>query len=531
MRREAADTFRTAADVLGPEPARQQLLQLAAEAQAAWQGGGGWQQLECSLYALNLVWGRQRSQQLDEAAAAGEVHAASAAVAAALRADTPKLAGTALTLLGGIAEQLALLQGQPVLQQLLDLLVQLVQLTGDEKLSRNAATTCYRLAGCRPLAMALVAGHPGFSNALCGCFVAVGGMQQRAQQGEDLCTAQFLLRAICSLAAAAAESGGQAAAANGAELLLQLLRQPAGSAQAALAAAAAATADEQRQQQLKQAALHVETIAVALEAVSGGSNTGGRSSPLALQLPSLLSHFSSLLQQAAVAAVAAAQQEHPQLMQVVCRVAAAAAATPAASTSLELVQTFAAALPHPCVLLTLAELASSHVDSSSTLPLQAAISASIQAAAAQHAEEPDWQPAVLCLGTACLQRLPAAAADGPTLDALLAVAQHSMRSYHRDVCEHVLRFTVALCGIGTAVAASQPSATGPAPTNAAAVQHLRQLLDGGGLGAALVLQLLLAAAGSMPPYMVVQVADTLHCTWQATGDRCGEGPGRAALRR
>ena len=571
VRREVADTFRAAADCAGPRAMRQQLLQLAADAQAEWQGAGssgssssgGWQQYECCLYAFNLVWARQRSQQREEEAAA-EVRLAAEAVAAALQPAAPKLAGTALTLLGGMAEQLPLLladqqpqeqqqsgeqqrlgEQQQQLPRLLALLLQLVQQPGDARLSRNAATCCWRLAGSRQLAAALAARHSSWGDALCHCFVAAGGMQQRARVGEDLTTAQFLLVSICQLAtaAAAASAEGSATAEAGSELLQQLLSQPAAAADAALTAAAAAGGEQQHQQHLEQAALQVETIAVALEAVAASaagssSSSSGRDSQaggLVQQLPRLLGSLGSVLHRAAASAAAAgAAPCAPQqalLLQAVCRVAAAVAATPAADVALDLLQPLVAAPQHPRVLQTLAELAahspasessSGGANSGSQQRLQAAVSGSIQAAAAQHSSDCGWQPALLALGEACLQRLPAVAADAATLDALLSTAQHSMRSYHRSVCEQVVQFSEALCSIGC-----QRRRAGAAPAPAAgpaAAQHLQQLqrrLDGGGLGSALLLGLLLAAAGAMPPYMVVAIADALHRTWQVVGtDRC-----------
>jgi hypothetical protein len=561
VRREAADTFRAAADCAGPQQIRQQLLQLAADAQAEWQGAGssgssGWQQYECCLFALNLVWARQRSQQGEEEAAA-EVRRAAAVVAAALQPAAPKLAGTALTLLGGMAEQLPLLladqppqeqqqlverqqlveQQQQPLQHLLALLLQLVQQPGDTRLSRNAATCCWRLAGSRPLAAALAAHFSSWGDALCHCFVATGGMQQRARVGEDLTTAQFLLVSICHLAtaaaAASAEGSATAEAANG--LLQQLVSQPAGAADAALAAAAAAGGEQQQQQHLEQAALQVDTIAVALEAVAAsaaGDSSSGRDSQagsLRQQLPCLLASLSSVLHRAAAVAAAAGPAcaaQQAALLQAVCRVAAAVAGTPPADVALDLLQPLVAAPQHPRVLQTLAELAarspasesSSSSNSGSLQRLQAAVSGSIQAAAAQHSSDCDWQPALLALGEACLQRLPAVAADPATLDSLLSTAQHSMRSYHRAACEQVVQFSEALCCIGC-----QRRRAGVAPASAADpaaalhLQHLQRRLDGGGLGAALLLGLLLAAAGAMPPYMMVQIADALHRTWQAIG--------------
>lgn len=550
VRREVADTFRAATDCLGMPAARQQLLQLAQQAHRAWQAGGGWQEFECALYALNLVWSKQRSVS-PGAACAAEALQVAALVAAALQPGVPKLAGTALTLLGGMAEQLPLLEGaqthrqqqpheqqqQPPLLRLLSLLVQLLQQTGDEKLSRNAATCCSRLAAHGPLAALLVTRHPGWSDALCSCFaVAAGGQQQQLQPGQDQPASQFLLSAICHLAAAgaeasiAAEASPAAAGQCGSQLLQQLLSQPAAAAEAALAAAATASTAEHRQQLLSQAALHIETIAVALEAAAGGSTgiSGSKEGPttncLAEQLPSLLSSLAGVLQHAAtVAATAAAAQlpGEPQLLQALCRVAAAAAATPAASAGLQLLQPFAAAPQDPCVLRSLTSMAGSIYLQASVCQVHQAVSSCIQASAAQHADDPDWQPALLHLGEACLRHLPAVAADAAPLDALLTVAHHSMRSYNRTVCEQAVSFAEAVCCGGSSGQSIAGGAAEHVAAGTAARQQLQQRLDAGGLGTALVLGLLLAAAGAMPPYMVIAIADALHRVWRTVGtDRC-----------
>ncbi|EFN58851.1 hypothetical protein CHLNCDRAFT_140709 [Chlorella variabilis] len=558
VRREVGDTFRAAADCLGPRQTRQQLLQLAGEAAVA----GAPLQQECCLYAANLIWGRQRSPEAHEAAE--EVRQAAAAVAAALRPATPKLAGTALTLLGGMAEQLPALvqreavvkgpngrqQGSGLLARLLEVLLQLVQLPSDEKLSRNAATCCYRLTGSRQLAAALAAQHPGWGEALCGCFAAAGGMHQRPQEGEDLSTAQFLLVTICRLSAAAAgEAGGAPHSQQCAALLRQLLGQMAAAADAALdAAAAAPPGGAQHQRQLEQAALQVESIAVAIEAVANSCSSaaqGDRGGAAGLQyLPVLLTSIERVLRRVAAAGCAAQQVPDPGRGQprqpqqhLLHHLAAAVAPTPAAGTGLDLLHPLVAAPQHPCVLQTLAQLASSRLgggsSSSGSGPsqqLQAAARSSLQAAAVEHGSDPDWQPAILALGESCVRWLPAVAADGATLDALLCTAQHSMRSFHREACERAVQFAEALCCVGcpprhsradgASAAPSPPHATQPpaaaAAAAAAAHQHLRRCLDAG-LGSQLVLGLLLAASGTMPAYMMAPVAEVLHRTWQAVG--------------
>ncbi|KAL4442927.1 hypothetical protein ABPG77_008418 [Micractinium sp. CCAP 211/92] len=573
VRREVADTFRSAADCLGPQRARQQLLQLARQAQAAWHAvggaGTGWQQLECCLYALNLVWSRQRDES-QAGQAAEQVQQAAEAVAAALQPAVPKLAGTALTLLGGMAEQLLLLlpalgqsesgkqQGDAILSQLLCLLLQLLQQSADKKLSRNAATCCHRLAGCRPLAAALATRHPGWGDELCRCFAAGGGMQQQAQ-GEDLSTSQFLLVSVCRLAAASATSGeaggtaeadcsgrSQQAGSSGGSLLRQLLGHVGAAAEAALhAAGQAPPGSAQQQRALGQAVAQVETVAVALEAVAGG---------MAHQLPDLLAWLEGVLHLAVAAAGGdpRGQQrgqercgQQPALQEAVCKVAGAMAASPAAGQGLELLLGFTARPQHPAVLHTLRRFVCSSGGSRVGLePLPAAVSTSLQAAASWLAvdAEPAWQVAALSLGQACLQHLPGVAADAAVLQALLACLEQGMASYHREVCEAVLPCAEALLCIGCRQQRPLPCCSNNgsgggggshvATDASAAVSHLQQQLDTGGLGPGLVLGLLLAAAGGMPPYMMVLVADALYRCWRAAGDaRFGGWLRQAALQR
>ena len=561
VRREVGDTFRGAVDALGPQQARQQLLQLAGEALAAWRaaGGGGahWQHLECCLFALNLVWARQRSTQEEEAAP--EVRQAAGIAAAALSPAASKLAGTALTLLGGMAEQLPVVeqeqqqaaqqaapQQQAPLGQLLSLVLLLVRNRGDDKLSRNAATCCQRLTACRPLAALLAARHAGWADALCACFAEAGGMQERARDGANLSSAQFLLASVCQLAAAAAEMGAAAAAPNGPgssssdggrQLLLHLLSHPAAAAEAALAAAAAApVGSAQRAHHLEAAALQIETVAVAVESVAGSGSSSMRE-----QLPHLVGSLGPMVQHAAAAAAQPPgqhdreeqQQQQQQgqhvMLQALCRLAAAVAGTPAAALGLQLVAPFTAAPQHPCVLQALAMLTSGSRGSDAAgdlqLQLAAALRQATQAAAATRSGDADWQMPILQLGEACVQHQPAVAADAATLDALLHTAERSMLSWHRDVCEAALRFAESLLCVGcqqrrggskSAGAAAPPPAASSAA--AAAEQHLQSRLDEGRLGASLLLRLLLAASGAMPPYMVVPIADALHRCWRTVGD-------------
>ncbi|WIA41134.1 hypothetical protein OEZ86_004758 [Tetradesmus obliquus] len=159
---------------------------------------GDWLPLESGLYAANVVLGKQRGE-----AAAQQVQQLVQYAAAAVShpGGSLKLAGTALTLLGGLAAWLA--EHPQSLPLVLPAVIAALQ-SPDEKLSRNAATCAQRLASCDGLAAQLAHGQPQFVGQLLREYQRRGGLATRADaaQGDDKPTEELLLLCLCSLAVA-----------------------------------------------------------------------------------------------------------------------------------------------------------------------------------------------------------------------------------------------------------------------------------------------------------------------------------------
>jgi hypothetical protein len=99
-------------------------------------------------------------------------------------AGSPKLAGTALTLLGGLAPWLAANPGGGALEAALGAALAAAR-SPDDKLSRNGATAAQRLCQCEALAAAVVGGDAGtvWAAALVALYQERGGLRQRAGAG------------------------------------------------------------------------------------------------------------------------------------------------------------------------------------------------------------------------------------------------------------------------------------------------------------------------------------------------------------
>ncbi|WIA20848.1 hypothetical protein OEZ85_005198 [Tetradesmus obliquus] len=218
VRRELASALRDIGSLLGPSAMLSFITQLTAShyqhmcsthaaanpccSSIASPGGftesgcvaGDWLPLESGLYAANVVLGKQRGeaavprvQQLVQYAAAAVSHPG----------GSLKLAGTALTLLGGLAAWLA--EHPQSLPLVLPAVVAALH-SPDEKLSRNAATCAQRLASCDGLAAQLAHGQPQFVSQLLREYQRGGGLATRADaaQGDDKPTEELLLLAWLS---------------------------------------------------------------------------------------------------------------------------------------------------------------------------------------------------------------------------------------------------------------------------------------------------------------------------------------------
>ncbi|GFH12085.1 uncharacterized protein HaLaN_07713, partial [Haematococcus lacustris] len=181
--------------------------------QSAWQqhqaaastcpGEPSWMHLECALYAATVILGQsgsgaRGSSAADPAPVAQLLDVALACVAQhAAPSSSSKLVGTALTLLGGLAQWLVD-NSEPLPALLLGLSSALQSQT--ESLARNAATTVYRLCQHNGLAQLLLIQHRAWVEGLLQLYQASGGVRRRLGQGEDLPTEELLLAALCRLA-------------------------------------------------------------------------------------------------------------------------------------------------------------------------------------------------------------------------------------------------------------------------------------------------------------------------------------------
>jgi hypothetical protein len=138
--------------------------------------------------------------------------------------------------------------------------------------------------------------------------------------------------------------------------------------------------------------------------------------------------------------------------------------------------------------------------------------------------DPDHTAAALGLATVCLQQCPAvlAAAD---LDSLLAMTLLATKTYHLKQCTAVLEWIQVLVQAAYSTIQQQPqglanhsaAAAAAASSGYTALVALRQRLEAGGTGSQLLLSLMLAAAGAMPPDVVLPVSYCLHSTWLSAG--------------
>lgn len=167
--------------------------------------------------------------------------------------------------------------------------------------------------------------------------------------------------------------------------------------------------------------------------------------------------------------------------------------------------------------------------------------------------EPHHVATTLLLTTAAVQRTPCVLAEVVSSsigEQLLTLVQAAASSYHLEQCNAVLACVQALVvapyttqaqpeqlqlmmsaagrtadpadgsgssGVASSSVAAAPAVVAVAQGRAQVLGNLRSQLEAGWAGR-LVLSLLMAASGQMPPDLVVQVSGCLHSIWQAVGD-------------
>jgi hypothetical protein len=483
VRREAAETIRLAAAALGPAAALQQSLAAAATGGAAWEamgrGGAGWEALEASLYVLNLL-------PIHQPGVCGAATFGQLAVLGrgALEPAAPKLAGTALTLIGGLGARLPELagdaRGAEVVASLAEALLQLVLVRqgADCKLACNAATTVERLVLCPELAALLSRRLPSWAAALQAAYLTSAVLQQPGGGPHAAGTRRALLASLCRLGPPGADVAGVLAHHAG-QAMLELQQQQCSGHHARLEACA----------------MHLQALGIVLEESAA---------PGAARLD-LSGAGADLLGLVEAAAGAACQQDHAvELLHPLCQAAAGlAAALPATvgGRALALVAPLAALPPlprmEPAPVLAAVRRASAAQNAAAGHVIDVAWRA--LGPAMPNADDGDWLHAALELCCTLAQRWPAACAASPLHPLAVRCLQRSARCFHRAACEAGLRLAGALLGCGAEVGAGDRAA-------------LRAALQGGP-GVAVVQAMLAGACGAQPPYMLAPIAETLHAAW------------------
>ncbi|KAG1662559.1 hypothetical protein FOA52_003938 [Chlamydomonas sp. UWO 241] len=540
VRRELSCVLRDVCALVGHAPMLGLLAGMAAQGlgdDCAPHAAFRWPRLECALYAANVVSGSiptggTGASRPDVAASLHQLIDACTA-GAAHPAGSSKLAGTALTLLGGLAPWLAsqvlLLSSVTVpstapassdamsgtsgaadaaaaataaattarMPAILHVVQGCLQ-ASDRPLSRNAATCLQRLCAQDALAHHLLAAHTDWVESLVGVYQERGGMQSCSGPDEDASTEELLLVTLCRLAASLLPVSSLAASAPvptsalllhlatpGVHTLARSLGEVRASCEAAAAAGQAAVFDLSCSIALSQACASLEVLAT----IVGSCRV-----------------LSSSLSAELVACVGSSE-----LAGEMCAFMGTSMRT--------LLSTSLAAAPGrdaPAALTTLAEPLSWALSLAEGLPV---FGLSKQQPAELLFAAMEVNPQLQANARAI-----AAAAGGRTLALLVAATRAACCSDDTEQCKAALDWAQALLtapfdarGAAHAHARMHEESPGAAAAEDAAAAQLRAMLDGG--AAAAVLQaLLLAVAGTMPSALTLPASSTLHSVWRGVGD-------------
>lgn len=602
VRRELASALRDITALVGLDTMLQYMASVVqAAAHTAQQRQPGelpdWLDLECALYAANVVLGRC-SDTFDSGSIQILVDIAAGSIM--LNTGSHKLAGTALTLLGG-------LPGWYVRHaELVPFVLHAVQFSlqaDDDKLSRNAATTIHRLAQHEGLARLLVKHHIDWLDALMSLYHSHGGVQSKSGHGYDLTTEEFILVALCRIACVVPEDCGPC------NLLLHLAAPKADEARRQLRALGLGPVVGQQAAELAEAvAKAVEVLAVVLESVPVPASGAAASGALVGQVTEMVSCVWDVLQ-GGMQLASRHGAIQPAMVASCCEFLRAAVRVlgrgpaPLLQPIVALLQPLpASVLALPCVMQLLtacmnlyppvasadsagagataaaaaaavvgtADMAEVEVDGGAAEEAEAAAAAfravvttSLTCACEQVLSvqtSPEAMIALLRLASGCTRHCAGVLGSQALIDSLSSATVVALKTYDAEQCKSVLEWVAALCsapygtassgammaaavaaksaregGAAAAVSAalaadeleelaSMPSASASSAASSestegqAALGLLRNQLDTG-LGAQLVVGLMMAAGGDMPPDHVLPVAGTLHAIWVSCGTR------------
>lgn len=521
MRRETADTIKLVGIALGGHSAASILLQLAENAHRQ----GNVFQLEACLYVVNLIPKNTLLETTAAGAATGEGGQVNEAfllkdhqlVESMLRLGTasivptaPKLAGTALTLIGGLGSLLGeiysaassetslSLFSETFTQALIAIISTVIHCELDPKLARNAATTIFRLAGTPSLARYVSLHLPAAVETLFAWYVSQASFQgvavcnnSQSKYLNDITTPEYVLKSLCLLGARQAQQS--------------LLCEHARKAEDALARG-----------MFLPVTLHLKSVAIVLEIAKIGSNEetkGGTSlGEEGKQLGHLLLHAATATATPTGAAnkKERTEDEIKKLSSSILECAGTLAVVYPDTVELCIqtirilaVKDLAGALQALTTLTSDIQEERPDVELGQAMALVAVeIAHEVFKASADSTQNQSSDAAFVALLqflTAIVQRWPATLrSHSPPLEqAVLASLSIASQSWNREVCESSLALASHVLKI-TSIGNLDNCATTTATTTLATA----------------VLSILLAACcGGQPPYMLPSISGVVYFTW------------------
>eukprot|EP00873_Tetraselmis_striata_P036933 jgi/Tetstr1/457197/TSEL_043845.t2 len=533
LRRELGAEIRQVCDLAGADDVLALMSDHLDASLDRWTANGDdWMPLEAVLYACNISAPKSSLTNAHSAAILQKLVDVALALA---QGPTPsKLAGTALTLVGGIPTWL---ERRPEwLGSVLALVLRSLQ-DPDDTVVRNAASTFQRLAASRPVALALLGDASDAPGRGCGhawqqlhaWLLHRGGLARRSTVEKELSSEQARRPAPtraeqCLARMVAASLSSIAAHSPQVQDALRAMEQLVGPSLQAVSSWVAAAGGAQPAEEAVWAAVEgglrgaFDALSLLLDSALGAETVSGAFRSGAWQLcwrP--VEEVSELLPRLRPGARA------DGLRAGVYRLLSSALRSGDDVTkcgSLARLVSLSELAEDKAPGLECLEEALPQLCAGQSAPLGAHVAAAVRALVlsglrALHGREhsdPELHTQLFRLGALsarCCPRVLEGEEGAALLGGLLQCALPAFASQHRGVCEAVLLFTDAL------VAALQPAGPG-----AAAVAAALGAAPGPGAGAwgpRLVDAYLGAAAGGMPSWMIQPLATSLYGVWRAVG--------------